>query len=75
MAQHAGIGRIESRCAHQIIDRVRVTPGGFQKAARMKCKFARVRVEVACSSTVNYGAVEPSRGGEGTTGVAVSFSP
>jgi hypothetical protein len=75
MAQHAGVGGVESGRTHQIVDSLRVTPGGFQQAARMKREFERVRSEVARSPAMDYRAIEPPGCGEGTAGVTVSFGP
>src|ERR1700731_4251805 len=75
MAQHAGIGRIESVRAPQIFDGPRVTPGGLQQAAGMKCEFKGVGGEVGRSPAMDYGAIEPPCCGEGAAGVTVSFCP
>src|SRR6266446_5050416 len=75
MAQHADIRRVERGRAHQIVDGLRVTPGGLQQAAGMKREFERGRVEVAGSAAMDHGSIEPPGCGEGTTGVAVSFRP
>src|SRR5438067_9103714 len=75
MVQYARIGRVESGSAHQIVDGLRVTPGGCQKAARMKREFERVWSEVARSPAMNYGAVESPGCREGTARMAVSFGP
>src|SRR6266404_6734387 len=75
MAQNADISWVERGRAHQIIDGLRVTPGGLQQAARVKREFERSRVEVAGYPAMDRGSIKPPGCGEGTTGVAVSFRP
>ena len=57
MAQHADIGRGERGRAHQIVEGLRVTPGGLQQAPGMKREFERGRVEVAGSPAMDHGSI------------------
>ena len=75
MSQHARVGGIEGRSAHEVIHRLRMSAGSFEKTGCVKCEFERMRVEVAGLPAVEDGVIELSCRGKRAARVTVSGSP
>lgn len=75
MSQHARVGGIEGRSAHEVIHCLPMPAGSFEKTGCVKCEFERMRVEIASLPAVEDGAIKLSCRGKRAARVTVSGSP